>query len=156
MVCISKQKKRAEGQEFSDRVYLKSFPVSATYKKFLLVKGGKTEQPAAVAVMNRWWAGFIFRVYPNVELEALKNSRVFLPGCSYRHIPKKLSLISLQNEGSLQKTPSAIVGKKLQNLLPLRINNLNLNMIGLDSIITVFLFHFFFKFGFSLLVDHES
>lgn len=51
MVGISNQKKRAEGQEFSGRVYLKSFPVSVTYKK-LLVKGGKTEQPAPVAVTS--------------------------------------------------------------------------------------------------------
>lgn len=49
---------------------------------------------------------------PTVELEALKNSRGFIPGYSYRHIPKKLSLISLYNDDSLNKTHSATVRKK--------------------------------------------
>lgn len=96
MLGTSKQKKRAEGQEFSDRVYLRSFSVSVTYKKLLLVKGGSPEQPAAVAVMNTG-DGQISSLgsIPTIELEALKNSRGLILCYSYRHIPKKLSLVSL-------------------------------------------------------------
>lgn len=154
MVGIAKQRRRAEGKEFADHIYLETFPIfcdlqEASSKTKGAILSSKEQQASWVQMMGR----FNLQISSlTVELASLKNSRGFISG--YWHIYKKLGLIPAHNECSLDKISSASVRGKWRICLHCVLNLTMLDVMRLDFLITAFLFDVL-KFCFSLLADHE-